>query len=571
MNEQDQSIQQPMAAASPVPDVPPVLQTSGLPPSRPFSWWLQKLFVCNPFYLVSAALLLFGCYRVSSDAPIFNMETARLLFNFTAVQVYEVLLVVTAIFLARRAIWYDSTLLVGLENLLVFVPFILISQAALIDSRMALTMCLAGGAVAVMRFGGLKRWFSQLNLPNALLGAGFILLALNIILPLVYRNYGEHIIGAFINSGPAHAMNLRVWMLILPAAVALANVLPRSNEVGILLPQHRWLPAGLFSLWMIVTCLHLYSLGYIYQFDFCLEQTAPALWALTWTVYWQANRNISKLNRQVKHALMFLPVFIPLFAAAPESGNNTFLILTVLNMAAFGGLCLYERNLRPACHLLFASTLMFVAGLPETWLHIIAPGMTSAGAVASGMVVYLVLWTMLLRNPKLAIPVSFVLGCAVASVFESHTNAVHLGFQSGFAFLLLHSLRWNDAEHPGAKTVRALAGMAWVVESIIWMNSPAGKFWMPCISTAVVLGGYFAAQFPAQNGSISSCPPLQSWSCYPVLSAPWWMPRAQCPSDLWPSSEVSCSSDLAPPSRLPGISGIKIDHAPDAGSLKPTR
>ena len=45
------------------------------------------------------------------------------------------LLVTTAIVLARRRIWYDSTLLVGLENLLVFVPFILISQAALIDQN----------------------------------------------------------------------------------------------------------------------------------------------------------------------------------------------------------------------------------------------------------------------------------------------------------------------------------------------------------------------------------------------------------------------------------------------------
>jgi hypothetical protein len=34
---------------------------------RPLSWWLRKFFACNPFYLVSAALLLYGCYRVSID------------------------------------------------------------------------------------------------------------------------------------------------------------------------------------------------------------------------------------------------------------------------------------------------------------------------------------------------------------------------------------------------------------------------------------------------------------------------------------------------------------------------
>src|SRR5882724_1830624 len=141
MEENDQANVPPLIIASPEP-IPPL----ALPKPKPLSWWLRKLFACNPFYLVSAALLLFGCYRVSIDAPLFDVESARLVFNFTSVQFYEILLVLTAIFLARRSIWYDSTLLVGLENLLVFVPFILISQAALIDSQRALAMSLIGGA-----------------------------------------------------------------------------------------------------------------------------------------------------------------------------------------------------------------------------------------------------------------------------------------------------------------------------------------------------------------------------------------------------------------------------------------
>src|SRR5579862_3445470 len=90
------------------PPIAPIPQaTPPLSPPRSFSWWMRKLFVCNPFYLVSAALLLYGCYRVSIDTPLFDVETARLLFNFTSVQCYEILLVITAIFLARRRIWYD--------------------------------------------------------------------------------------------------------------------------------------------------------------------------------------------------------------------------------------------------------------------------------------------------------------------------------------------------------------------------------------------------------------------------------------------------------------------------------
>src|SRR5256885_9802010 len=91
--------------------------------------WLQRLVACNPFYLISVALLLFGCYRISVEPALYNHEAAHLFFNFTSLQIYELLLVATAIFLARKRIWYDSTLLAGLENLLILVPFILISQA----------------------------------------------------------------------------------------------------------------------------------------------------------------------------------------------------------------------------------------------------------------------------------------------------------------------------------------------------------------------------------------------------------------------------------------------------------
>src|ERR1700722_6902076 len=139
MNENDLANVPPPIAPNPEPVLPPV---PSMP--RPLSWWLRKLFACTPFYLVSAALLLYGCYRVSIDAPIFNRETARLLFNFSSVQAYEVLLVLVGIFFARRSLWYDSTLLVGLENMLVFVPFILISQAALTDAHMTLAICVVG-------------------------------------------------------------------------------------------------------------------------------------------------------------------------------------------------------------------------------------------------------------------------------------------------------------------------------------------------------------------------------------------------------------------------------------------
>ena len=81
--------------------------------------WLRRLFACNPFYLASAAPLLFGCYRISVDPAFLPDETVQLIFNFFSLQSYEVLIVLTAVFLARRRIWYDSTNVSPLpENLL---------------------------------------------------------------------------------------------------------------------------------------------------------------------------------------------------------------------------------------------------------------------------------------------------------------------------------------------------------------------------------------------------------------------------------------------------------------------
>ena len=255
MNENDESNVPNVTNVPPPINPDPILEESpGLPTPepnqlhRPLSWWLRKFFACNPFYLVSAALLLYGCYRVSIDETFIDRETARLLFNFCSVQVYELVLVGVAIFLARRCLWYDSMVLVGLENMLVFVPFILLSAAALTGPWITSSVCAAGVLLAAMRFGGLKRYFAELNLPGSLLGVGSILLALNVALPLIYRHYINLKIGVHLDAGPDYIMNECMWLLVLPAALALVNLLPCVQSGEDLLPQRRWLPTSLFAL-----------------------------------------------------------------------------------------------------------------------------------------------------------------------------------------------------------------------------------------------------------------------------------------------------------------------------------
>ena len=472
--------------------VPPLIVPSAdfVPPPgsanpRPLLWWLRKFLACNPFYLASAALLLYGCYRVSIDASLLHSESARLWFNFSSVQVYEILLVLVAIFLARRRLWYDSTLLVGLENLLVFVPFILISQAALTGAWTSGTMCAAGVTLAVLRFGCLKKYFTQLNLPGRLLGVGFILLAVNVALPLVYRHYINFKIGVHLDSGPDYVMNECNWLLVLPAVLALANFLPRARAGGDLLPQHRWLPAGLFSLWFLVTCVHLYGLDYVYGYYLRSELLAPAAWVLAWTIWLRCPAQFAR----IKYALLIPAISAPLLATSPGA-DKTYLVLSALNIAGYGAVALLDRRRRMALHLACASTLLLVAGLPNDWVHGVTPDAAPAQWVAAGLAAYMIFWTAWLKNPKLAILGSVICGSAIMVVFRQSAGAGHWALQGAFMFFLLHSLRWNDREHPDANTVRMLTGLAWGIASFVWVNSEGGRFWMPFIPGAAVLGIY---------------------------------------------------------------------------------
>ena len=482
MNENDQASAPPPIAANP----PPMPALPVGPRPKPLSWWLRKFFACNPFYLVSAALLLYGCYRISLDAPFLSLETSRLIFNFTAMQIYEALLVLVAVFLAGRSLWCDSTLLVGLENRRnSSMPFILISQAALTDSTMMITVCSVAVVLAASRFGALKRYFAQLNLPGRLLGVGFVLLAVNVGLPLMYWKYQQAKYGVHLDYGPAYEMNERTWLLILPAVLALANLLPRTQK-GDLLPQHRWLPAGLFSIWMIVTCVHLYALDYVYEYYIRDELIAPAALVLAWTFYLCKCPAESLGNwRWFKYALAIPPLFVPLLAGAPGA-EKTSLILAGLNITGYLAITVAQRGNRLAPHLIYAGLLFLIGGLPDKWLHFIAPGTTGAEWAGGGIAAYLIFWTAWLRNPKLAIAGSIVLGAAGMAVFHGHAGAGHWALQGSLVFLLLHSLRWHDAEHPDAGKARMLTSLVWMIDSLIWVNSDGVAFWMPIIPGAIV-------------------------------------------------------------------------------------
>lgn len=489
------------------PGIPPIFPTESkvaMPPRPSGAHWLKRLLACNPFYLVSVALLLYGCYRISIEPGIFGKESAHLIFNFSSLQTYELLLVVTAIFLAHRRIWYDSTLLVGLENLLLLVPFILLTQAALLPNKeMIWAMSVLGGLMAVLRLGSLKWLIAKLNFPARLMWIGFGVPAINVALTIVYRTLHESKFGTKLESGSAYETNEYAWMLLLPALCALALILPRAKQAGQFWPERAWIPMGLFGLWATATAVHLYCLGYVYDFTLRGDLLAPTIWVLAWVIYARAtvalsNQAFASIER-MERLLLILPVSATFVACWPES-TKAFFALTLLNIAIYAMLASRHRENRFVRHLALLSLAMLVAGLPETWGIKLVSNFTrekSLGIAAAG---YFLLGAVRSSDPRIAILGAIVSAITALIAGGGEQSALHWAVQIALVFLLLHSLRWRDFEHAGTPMLRILASAFWLVHAVIWTHT-TGRPWMPCVLAVTVLAFYLFARVVRRNWS----------------------------------------------------------------------
>src|SRR5688572_14510307 len=372
-------------------DVPPPEPASVphevvLPPAAPLDWgyWLRRLLVCTPFFLCSAALLLFGINRLSNDPNFLSSETQNLLFNFSAPQFYEMLGIGTALILARRKIWYDSALLVVLENGLLLLPFMLISQAALIGNGLAWALTIAGGLAAIGRFAAIKRWYPEFNLPRRAMMLGVVLLAINVALPRIFRAV---IVVDYYNW---EVPNLIAWYFALPVLVAGANLLPRPARYGGINPERHWLPLFLYTLWIAGTGVHIWSVGHIAERPFQLPLIAPAVWVGAWTFWNRLSDCCENPSPGLRNVILGFAFLSPLLAAGSPV---VFTVLAGLNAVAFLIMG------RPA--LAFAALLLAFAGMPLEW-DVVAR-LSRIEHVGIAFLAYCVARAMLTSNPEAAL------------------------------------------------------------------------------------------------------------------------------------------------------------------------
>jgi len=253
---------------------------------------------------------------------------------------------------------------------------------------------------------------------------------------------------------------------------ALINLLPRARPAGNLLPQNRWLPLGVFGLWLAGSATHVFCLSYVYNFDWEYVFILPLLWVVVWSAYLRQGELITRPAPMLAKILLAPPLAVALLAL-PAANHAVFPALTILNIGCYLALFLKDRKNITALHLSLLSGATLVAGLakpieftPSSGIYSVNPGkwLLICGTL------YGLYWIVRSRNPKAGVWGALVVAIAFFGLTPDDGFGLELAVQCGLVFLLLHSWRWVDAEHQGASAARILASVIWVFHALAMVH-----------------------------------------------------------------------------------------------------
>jgi len=459
-------------------------------PSRrpPAMRWLRWIVARNPLYPLSAALLLFGINQLSTDPTFLAVEEAKLVFNFSALQFYEIMLVGVALLLAHRHIHYDATLLTIIESGLVFVPFILVTQAVLIGRDMAALLCGAAAVLAGIRFALLRR--TRVLLPPRLLVLGAVVLLFNLIVPFVYRSRMELDATDWLLPGRL------CWLLLLPSFVVLANILEQPLRWSVEPHRQTWLPLLMLGLWISATAVHLRCIDYISGLPFRAELIAPVLWAMAWTSYLRLGDFTPAPAPRLRSVLLIITAAAPLLDVQL---GHTHLALCCANIAVFARVLARTQG-RVAFHLLICSFALALAGVGKTFVFSRVEALTRLEWLLAAAIAYAVVRALVSRRPAAgfmaALGIGFLRGFLLDQPF------IHLALQYGSAFLLIHSLWWERPEEKGATQLRLIAALLWLCDSAVWTwIDPNAVRFVAAVATLVLAACGIARWLAGEWGS----------------------------------------------------------------------
>jgi hypothetical protein len=434
--------------------------------------WIRRFIICNPFYLASAAVLLFGLSRLTQDTQWLTTETRQLLFQFGALQAYGCLVVATAVWLARKRIWYDSALLVVLENGLLLAPFLGVSQAVLIDETLAYSLAVSGGLAVLGRAVSLRRWYPEFHLPDPARLVGGLILAVNVGLPLVYRTRVDT---------DWYVGNQVLWLAILPALALLPMIQRRTQHWGGTAAQQSWLPLLVQGLWLTGTAVHAWSVAWIDKTPTPSGLLMPVTLASLWTLQGRHSDFSAQPLVGFRALLLVITGALPFWPSPTPTLGLSLAASNTFALVAYGIWACREQPLLRKFAWAAASLSLLACGTqcPTEWLtRWLGP---EPQRWLAGGAVGLVFLTIALRSRH---PFAGFLGALTvgsgAGMWATN-EPVHMALQVGALFGLLHSVRWTGCSPLDLKAGRVVLGLVWTLDSLVLGWEPT-RFaaWLPC-------------------------------------------------------------------------------------------
>lgn len=437
---------------------PQIEYPPAVPPPQIPLW--KTLIRCNPFYLFSALLLIYGVYRASIDPHFFSTENRQVIFNFGSLEIYGLMLVGTAVFLARRRIHYDATLLLFLENVLVLIPFILISHAVVLDPALARGMSVLAVVLVAAKFGGFKGFFPQVNLSGRLLLVGSMILIVNGAIPLVFRR------GLDLDNELWTLRSQYCWYILLPVLALAGHVLNPLSRRAEITEEHRkeWIPLTVFLLWITGTAAHLYSVGYVDDQKFELAKFSILAWAISWLLCAKITLVVSRFTPLAPEIMLSLPIATSFLAMnRPEFA----VLLNLLNAVIFGALCVRWQAARLPAILGGISILTALFTMPAHWITPWATGYSRGALLFMLVNALLIVAAIRIRTAKWGWVGAICIASVLLAARQEFAIQEHYAVQMACAFLFIHSLFWKGPQESGSRFSLALAGILWATDSAL--------------------------------------------------------------------------------------------------------
>lgn len=445
----------------------------------------------NPFYPMSAVLVLLGVFLLSGEEAFFGSETRQLVFNMSAVQIYGLLMVGTAIYLNRKQIIYDAVLLAALVSLPILVPFVLISQAASLGRNPMIFGSAAAAMCAFAQFEWLRWGMPRLRLSGGFRGFFIAAVGLNLMLPLALSEVHGRLdaVKWFFFLETFWPL---VWYVVLPALVAFAFVIKppgESNREGVVA---RWVPPIWIVALIAATAVQLGGLSFVYSTPWKFSYLYPALWLLAWLVAFRLKSWIREIPMVVEHALVVLPMFVGFIAwNQPEDISVSWLNLA--NAIAFGIILAAGQRRLLNWVLLCVSMLSWLRVVPLNAVVAWSPNLNrfdlilllaSVATFAAGS------WR---RKPVWGVLSALAVIHPLQLFWLTSNSEWPVVGQIVLTVWWLHSFRWNFVNGEGRVLRRVAFGM-WCVQSLIWIAFNNGSGPVGLAVFAVVFAGSAACR-----------------------------------------------------------------------------